>query len=231
MQIVRDRRQEFWQTDGVPVPNEDSLNPVVVGHPLIRVKLAALRDKETPSREFRRLMTEISALMAFEVTRNVQTVTTEVRSPLRKCAGEGLLRPFSLVPILRAGLGMLEGFSKVLPDAGVGHIGMYRNEETLRPETYFFKMPTGVCESELILLDPMLATGWSASEAIADLKRAGVTRIRFASIVSCPEGINVLSSNHPEVRVFTAAIDEGLNGKGYIVPGLGDAGDRYYGTL
>ncbi len=215
----------------MPVPNEDSVNPVVVNHPLIRVKLAVLRDEETPSPEFRRLMTEISALMAFEVTRDVETVTTEVRSPLSECSGERLQRPFSLVPILRAGLGMLEGFSKVLPDADVGHIGMYRNEKTLRPESYFFKMPADVCESELILLDPMLATGWSASEAIADLKRAGVTRIRFASVVSCPEGIAVLLGNHPDVRVFTAAIDEGLNGRGYIVPGLGDAGDRYYGTL
>ncbi len=231
MQIVRDRGQKFWQTDGVRAANEDSVNPVVVDHPLIRVKLAALRNEKTPSPEFRRLMTEISALMAFEVTRDVETVTIEVPSPLRKCRGERLERPFSLVPILRAGLGMLEGFSKVLPDVDVGHIGMYRNEETLRPENYFFKLPTEARKMEIILLDPMLATGWSASKAISDLKEAGVTRIRFASVVSCPEGIKLLLGNHPDVRVFTAAIDEGLNERGYIVPGLGDAGDRYYGTL
>jgi len=202
----------------------------VVEHPLILVKLSAMRDAKTESREFRRKLGEVATLMVTEVARNLETIPRPVQTPLAPFEGRRLARPIILAPILRAGLGMAEGMQHVLSDVSIGHIGMFRNEETLRPESYYFKLPAHLAQAEVIVVDPMLATGWSACAAIAELKKHGATRIRFACIVSCPEGIAQLRGAHPDVHIFTASIDDGLNEKGYIVPGLGDAGDRYFGT-
>lgn len=203
----------------------------VVEHPLIRVKLGRLRDERTQTAEFRRLMNEIASLMAFEVTSRMETLPAVVRTPLMECASELLAWPVAIVPILRAGMGMVDGLLQVLPEASVGHVGLFRNEETLRPESYYLNLPPNIAKAEVIVVDPMLATGWSATAAIAQLKEKGASRIRFACVVSCPEGIAQIREAHPDVPVFTAVVDEGLNERGYILPGLGDAGDRFYGTV
>ena len=206
-------------------------NTVLVDHPLVRAKLTRLRDKNTPFEEFRRGISEVSALMAFEATRDFETVARVVETPLANYEGAALRRPVILAPILRAGLGMVEGMCKVLPEASVGHIGLYRDETTHRPQHYYFNLPAHLSQAEVVVLDPMLATGWSATAALDRLKEKGATRLRLVCLVSCPEGLEQVRKAHPEVRVFTAAIDEGLNEKAYIVPGLGDAGDRYFGTF
>jgi len=169
-------------------------------------------------------------LLLGEAARGWGTVPVEIETPLKKCTGQILGRPVVLVPILRAGLGMLDGMLRLLPEASIGHIGVYRNEETLRPVTYFSRLPVNLTEAQIVLLDPMLATGNSACEAIAVLKAQGAERIQFVCLVGCPAGIEQLRSAHPDVAVVTAAIDPELNDFGYIVPGLGDAGDRYFGT-
>lgn len=202
----------------------------VVDHPLIKVKLGKLRDVETEAEEFRRKLRELAALMVFEVARDLETVEGEVQTPLAKCPASLLARPVIVTPILRAGLGMVEGMLDAISDASIGHIGMFRNETTLRPESYYCKLPAHLPTAEVIVVDPMLATGWSATSAITQVKEAGATRIRFVCLVSCPEGIEQLRAAHPDVPIFTAAIDERLNSVGYILPGLGDAGDRYFGT-
>jgi uracil phosphoribosyltransferase len=205
-------------------------NVKVVEHPLLAVKLSILRAKTTAPDEFRRNVQEMSILLLAEAARSWETASIELETPLQKCDGNILRRPIVIVPILRAGLGMLEGMSRILPDANVGHIGLYRDEETLRPVTYFCRLPVNLAQAEVVLVDPMLATGYSASEAIALLKAQGAKRIQFVCLVACPPGIEQLRSAHPDVAIVTAVIDPQLNNSGYIVPGLGDAGDRSFGT-
>jgi uracil phosphoribosyltransferase len=175
-------------------------------------------------------MQEISILLLAEAARSWKTSPVEIETPLRQCTGQILARPIVLVPILRAGLGMLDGMARLLPEASVGHIGVYRDATTLRPTTYFSRLPSSLPEADVVLIDPMLATGHSACEAAAMLKKNGARRIQFVCLVACPPGIQQLQSAHPDVAIITAAIDPELNASGYIVPGLGDAGDRYFGT-
>jgi len=203
----------------------------VVDHPLVQVKLTQLRDERTGSGEFRLRLNELSTLMVFEATRSLATRLERIRTPLAGCEGRALARPVIVAPILRAGLGLIEGMLDLLPDVSVAHIGMFRNEETRRPETYYFKAPAHLPEADVLLVDPMLATGFSATGAVAQLKEAGAVSVRFVCLVTCPEGIAQLRGAHPDVEIFTAAIDPGLDDRAYIVPGVGDAGDRYFGTV
>ncbi len=202
----------------------------VVQHPLVDVALSVLRAEKTATDEFRRNLQNLSILLLAEASRTWGTFPIEVETPLRSCEGTALARPVALVPILRAGLGMLDGMLRVLPDAPVGHLGLYRDEATLRPVTYYSRLPKNVDEATVLLLDPMLATGQSAAAAVSILKSQGAHAITFVSVVACPAGISRLQRAHPEVPIITAAIDPELNNVGYIVPGLGDAGDRYFGT-
>jgi uracil phosphoribosyltransferase len=202
----------------------------VIDHPLVQVKVARLRDETTSTADFRRALREAAALLFFATTADLATVETTVQTPLAPCPARRLERPLVLVPILRAGLGLLEGVFELVPEAQVAHIGIYRNEETLAPVSYYAKVPPGVAEADVILLDPMLATGHSGAAAVTALKAAGAVRIRFLCLVSCPQGIEYFHDAHPEVPIYTAAVDSHLNEKGYIVPGLGDAGDRFFGT-
>ena len=203
----------------------------VVDHPLVQVKLTQLRDERTGSSEFRFRLNELSTLMIFEATRSLETKVQRVQTPLAPHDGRALARPVIVAPILRAGLGLVEGMLDLLPDVSVAHIGMFRNEVTRRPESYYFKAPGHLSEADVILVDPMLATGYSACGAVTQLKEAGATSIRFVCLVTCPEGVKQLRTTHPDVQIFTAAIDAGLDPRAYIVPGVGDAGDRYFGTV
>ncbi len=203
---------------------------VLIDHPLVQVKLGVLRDQSTTAPEFRRALRETAALMFFLVTADLPTVATTVRTPLDDCPAVRLQRPLVLAPILRAGLGLLEGVFDLVAEAQIAHLGMYRDEHTLRPVTYYAKVPPGIADAEVILLDPMLATGHSAAAAVTALREAGARSVRFLCLLSCPPGIEYFQQAHPEVPVYTAAIDPTLNEKGYIVPGLGDAGDRFFGT-
>lgn len=202
----------------------------VVEHPLVQVKLTQLRDIHTGSADFRLRLNELSTLMVFEATRSLATRAHSIQTPLAPFEGRALARPVVVAPILRAGLGLVEGMLDLLPDVSVAHIGMFRNEVTRRPESYYFKAPACLPEADVILVDPMLATGFSASGAVTQLKEAGATSIRFVCLVTCPAGVEQLRKAHPDVEIFTAAIDAGLDSRAYIVPGLGDAGDRYFGT-
>lgn len=202
----------------------------LVDHPLIQAKLTTLRSEDTPVEDFRRLLREIAALLAFAVTQNMETVPREIRTPLQTMTGKKMARPIILVPILRAGLGLLEGMLHLFPRAAVGHIGMYRDETTLLPQHYYAKTPPKLAEGEVILIDPMLATGQSAAAAVTELKNRGAVHIRLLCLVAAPEGVEAMRVAHPEVPIYTAALDDGLNERGYIVPGLGDAGDRFFGT-
>lgn len=202
----------------------------LVDHPVIRERLTRIRSADSGTAVFRAALHDVSRLLCYEVTRDFETATVSVTSPLRETAGHCLARPVVLVPILRAGLGMLHGFTEILGDAAVGTIGLQRNEETFAALRYHFRMPPDLAESEVIVVDPMLATGGSAADAIAELKAEGARRIRFACLVAAPEGVAALDARHPEVPVFAAALDDGLDERAYIVPGLGDAGDRYFGT-
>lgn len=199
-------------------------------HPLIAAKLAVLRAKATAPDEFRRNLQELAGLLFADASRSYEVAPIEIETPLKSCSGAVLARPIALVPILRAGLGMLDGILRIVPDANVGHIGIYRDEETLKPVSYFSRLPVNLAQSETVLLDPMLATGNSACEAVSIVKAAGATHIRFLCIVACPAGVQQLHSQHPDVPITTAAMDPELDARGYIVPGLGDAGDRYFGT-
>ncbi|MGD0462577.1 MAG: uracil phosphoribosyltransferase [Tepidisphaeraceae bacterium] len=205
-------------------------NVIVIDHPVIQTKLTELRDYTTDHRKFRALLYEIASLMVYEVTRDWPTTPRPVQTPLERTTGRVLARRVTLVPILRAGLGMAEGVLRLLPDARLGHLGVYRDEKTLEPVSYYQKLPPDIASTEVLLIDPMLATGGSASAAVQFLKKAGVTSIRFVCLVAAPEGITLLHRHHPEVPVFCAAIDRQLNEKGFILPGLGDAGDRLFGT-
>lgn len=202
----------------------------IIEHPLVRVKVTQLRDAQTGSVDFRARLNELATLMVFEATRDLATKRVRVRTPLAETEGAALARPIVVAPILRAGLGLVEGMLDLLPDVSVAHIGMFRNEETRRPESYYFKAPAHLPEADVILVDPMLATGWSATAAVTQLKEAGATSIRFVCLVSCNAGVKQLRSAHPDVPIFTAALDPELDARAYIVPGLGDAGDRYFGT-
>ncbi len=203
---------------------------VIIDHPLVQVKLGSLRDRNTPSTEFRRALRETAALMFFLATADLPTAADIVQTPLAPCATVRLERPLVLAPILRAGLGLLEGVFDLVAEAQIAHLGMYRDEATLQPVTYYAKVPPEIERAEVILLDPMLATGHSAAAAASALKEKGAVNIRFLCLVSCPAGIDHFHSQHPDVAIYTAAVDERLNENGYIVPGLGDAGDRFFGT-
>lgn len=203
---------------------------ILLDHPLIRHKMALLRAADTTSRDFKQLVGEIAALMTYEATRELPTVPVEVTTPLETMTGATLADKIALVPILRAGLGMVEAVVQLIPNARVGHIGLYRDHETLQPVSYYFKVPTPVAEHRFFLLDPMLATGGSAVEAAAELKRAGATEISLIALVAAPVGVETFTAAHPDVPVYVAALDRELNDDGYILPGLGDAGDRLFGT-
>jgi uracil phosphoribosyltransferase len=203
----------------------------VFDHPLVQHKLTLLRKKETSTTSFRRLLNEIGSLMAYEVTREMPMHEIEIETPLEKMTGRVIDgKKLVFVPILRAGTGLLDGFLAVVPGARVGHIGLYRDPKTLVAVEYYFKMPSGMSERDAIVLDPMLATGNSAVAAVERLKEARPRSIRFVCLVSCPEGIRNFHDAHPDVPIYTAAIDRQLNDHGYIEPGLGDAGDRIFGT-
>lgn len=202
-----------------------------IAHPLILHKLAFIRDKNTGSKDFRELVEEVAMLMAYEVTRDMQLEEVEIETPICKTKCKMLAgKKLAIVPILRAGLGMVDGMLKLIPAAKVGHIGMYRNEETLQPVEYFCKLPQDIQDRDVIVTDPMLATGGSAIDAIDALKKRGAKYIRLMCLVSSPEGVKAVMNAHPDVDIYVADIDEGLNEHGYIVPGLGDAGDRLFGT-
>jgi uracil phosphoribosyltransferase len=204
---------------------------VVVQHPVVQHKLTLLRSRETGKKLFKELMDELATLMAYEVTRDFPLEEVEIHTPLERATGWKVAgSKVVVVPILRAGLGMVDGFLRVIPQAGVGHIGLYRNEETMEPVEYYFKTPEPANRA-FILLDPMLATGGSAAAAADFLKRIGVQSIRLVSLVAAPEGVSRMREAHPEIRIYTAALDRGLNEVKYIVPGLGDAGDRLFGTV
>ena len=203
----------------------------VVTHPLVQHKLTILRDRATPTKIFKELVEEIAMLMAYEATSDVELEKLEVDTPLETMTGRQIAgKKMTLVPILRAGLGMVEGIYRLVPNARIGHIGLYRNHDTLQPVDYYFKVPGDAAERDFFVLDPMLATGGSAVAAVTSLKRAGATRIRFLCLVSAPEGVRRLSKAHPDVFIYTASLDRELNAQGYILPGLGDAGDRLFGT-
>jgi uracil phosphoribosyltransferase len=202
-----------------------------IDHPLISAELTCLRDPDCPSHDFRQRLRRIASLMVPAVTADLERMAVPCTTPLEITSGESVARPIILVPILRAGLGFLDGFLDLIPRAAVAHIGLARNEKTLQPESYYLKHPAQLAEAELILLDPMLATGGSALQAVTTLMGAGAKRIRFACLLAAPEGIATLQDAHPDVPIFTAAIDRCINEKGYILPGLGDAGDRLFGTI
>lgn len=202
-----------------------------MSHPLIQHKLSILRDKNTGAKEFREVAKEISMLMGYEVTRDLPLEEVEIETPVCKTMTKVIAgRKLGIVPILRAGLGMVDGFLSLLPAAKVGHVGLYRDPETLEPVEYYCKLPTDVTERELIVVDPMLATGGSAIMTIDLIKRKGVKQIKLACLIGCPEGVKAVQEAHPDVDIYIASIDEKLNDHAYIVPGLGDAGDRLYGT-
>jgi len=199
-------------------------------HPLVAHKLSRLRDKNTDPKKFRELVREIAALLAYEATADLQTAPRELETPLAKMTGAELREKIGLVPILRAGLGMVEGFWELMPSAEVWHIGLYRDEKTLRPVEYYNKLPLEPTVSVSIILDPMLATGGSATATADVLKRWGVKKIKFVGLIGAPEGIAAMQKAHPDIPIYLAAIDARLNERAYIVPGLGDAGDRQFGT-
>ncbi len=207
------------------------MNVKIVNHPLVQHKLTLIRDKDTGSKEFRELLEEVAMLMAYEITRDLPLTEITVETPLGPCKGHALAgKKLGVVPILRAGLGMLNGVLKLIPAAKVGHIGVYRDPQTLQPVEYYCKMPTDVAEREFIVVDPMLATGGSAAAAIEMLKKRGASHIKLMCLVAAPEGVSLVNKEHPDVDVYVAAVDECLNDHGYIIPGLGDAGDRIFGT-
>jgi len=206
-------------------------NLTVLGHPLIQHKLTLLRDRRTSTRDFKLLASEIAMLMAYEATKDLPLEPIEIDTPLERTTGVQVAgKKLTLVPILRAGLGMVEGIAQLIPSARVGHIGLYRDHDTLQPVDYYFKIPAGEQSRDFFVLDPMLATGGSAVAAVAALKKAGATKIRFLCLVAAPAGVKAMLDAHPDVPVYTASLDRQLNDKGYILPGLGDAGDRLFGT-
>ncbi len=206
-------------------------NLTILDHPLIKHKLHVLRDKRTPVKDFRDLVGEIAMLMAYEVTKDLPTEPVELDTPLEHMTGEKVAgKKLALVPVLRAGLGMVDGILHLVPAARVGHIGLYRDHETLQPVDYYYKVPSAREQRDFFLLDPMLATGGSAAAACSTLRKSGARSIRLLCIVAAPEGVQKMFEEHPDVPVYAAALDRQLNENGYILPGLGDAGDRLFGT-
>ena len=203
----------------------------IVSHPLIKDKLASIRNKNTPSPKFKALVNEVAMLMVYEITNDIPLIPIDIETPVGNAKCEIYSQQMLLVPILRAGIGMVEGILNLIPTARVGHIGIFRDEKTLQPTVYYFKVPREAQTMDVILIDPMLATGGSVNAAISRLKEAGCTNIKFLCLVAAPEGVDNLNKNHPEVPIYTAVLDERLNDRGYIVPGLGDAGDRLFGTI
>ena len=215
-----------------------SPNITVVDHPVVQMRLSRMRDVSTKPAEFRQLLAQITQLMTYEVTRDYAVEPTAVRTPLAECEGVTLSQPITLVPVLRAGLGMTQAVLDLLPDARVGYLGLYRDEETLQPVEYYCKFPPSIAEGNVIVLDPMLATAGSLTAAVDRIKQSFADadadptgRIHVLCLVSAPEGIEAMRDRHPDVPIYTAAVDDRLNEVGYIVPGLGDAGDRLFGTL
>ncbi|GGI16818.1 uracil phosphoribosyltransferase [Bacillus sp. JJ664] len=203
----------------------------VFDHPLIQHKVTLIRSKDTGTKEFRALVDEVAGLMAFEITRDLPLQEVEIQTPVATAKSKVIAgKKLGIVPILRAGLGMVDGFLQLVPAAKVGHVGLYRDPETLKPVEYYVKLPTDVEERDFIVIDPMLATGGSAVEAINSLKTRGAKNIKFMCLIAAPEGVEILQQAHPDVDIYIAALDEKLNDHGYIVPGLGDAGDRLFGT-
>ena len=209
------------------------LKVTVIDHPLIQHKLTIMRMKETGTKDFRQLLEEISMLMTYEITRDFPLKDVEIETPMGKCTGKQLAasRKVCVVPILRAGLGLQSGVVNMIPTAKVGHIGLYRDPETLKPVEYYCKMPSDIAERTMLVVDPMLATGGSASAAITMLKEKGAKNLILMCLVAAPEGVKVINEEHPDVPVYVASVDDHLNDHGYIVPGLGDAGDRIFGTI
>ena len=207
------------------------MTPMIFDHPLIQHKISLLRNKNTGSKEFRELVGEVSMLMCYEATRDLPLKEVEIETPVALAKTKVIAgRKLAFVPILRAGIGMLDGVLSMVPAAKVGHIGLYRDPQTLQPVKYYCKLPSDINEREVIVLDPMLATGGSAVAAIQMLKESGAANIKFMCIIAAPEGLNALTEAHPDVQVYCAALDEKLNDDKYIVPGLGDCGDRFFGT-
>lgn len=203
----------------------------VMDHPLIQHKVSLMRDRETGSKEFRELLSEISMLMAYEVTRDLPLKTVQIETPICRAQTQVIAgKKLAIVPILRAGLGMVDGIMKLVPAAKIGHIGLYRDPNTLEPVEYYCKLPADVEERELLVVDPMLATGGSASAAIGFIKKRGGKSIKLVCLIAAPEGVRKVQTDHPDVDIYVAAMDEKLNDHGYIIPGLGDAGDRLFGT-
>ncbi|MCL1996092.1 MAG: uracil phosphoribosyltransferase [Defluviitaleaceae bacterium] len=206
-------------------------NLEIVKHPLIDHKISMIRKKETGNKEFRELVHELASIICYEATRETPTQAQAIQTPVEDSTGYFIAQKFAVVPILRAGVGMVDGIVKFFPAAKIGHIGLYRDPSTLNPVKYYVKLPSDINEREVFLVDPMVATGGSAIEAINILKENGAQKIKVLCLVSCPEGVEKIGKLHPDVKIYTAAHDEkGLNSKGYIVPGLGDAGDRIFGT-
>ncbi len=202
-----------------------------MNHPLIKVKVSMLRDKNTPVKQFRDLAYEISLLMGYEATKDLELSDYEVETPITKTTGKYMEKQVALVPILRAGLGMVDAMMSIIPAAKVGHVGLYRDPETLEPVEYYCKLPTDIEKRQVLVLDPMLATGGSSSAAIQFIKNRGANKIKLVCLIGAPEGIEKVMKDHPDVDIYVASVDEKLNEHGYIVPGLGDAGDRLFGTL
>lgn len=206
-------------------------NLYVFDHPLIQHKLTYIRDKNTGTKEFRELVDEVAMLMAYEITRDLPLEEVEVETPVTRCKANVISgKKVGLVPILRAGIGMVDGVLRLIPAAKVGHVGLYRDPDTLEPVEYYVKLPTDIEERELIVIDPMLATGGSAVAALTALKNRGARNVKLMCLIAAPEGIHRVQEDHPDIDIFVAAVDEKLNDHGYIVPGLGDAGDRLFGT-
>lgn len=204
---------------------------LVLDHPLIQHKLTYIRKKETGTKEFRELVDEVAGLMAFEITRDLPLEDVTIHTPVTEATTKILSgKKIGLVPILRAGLGMVDGILRLIPAAKVGHVGLYRDPETLKPVEYYIKLPSDIQERELIVIDPMLATGGSANDAIHSLKKRGANNIKLMCLIAAPEGVELVQKEHPDVDIYLGALDEKLDEKGYIVPGLGDAGDRLFGT-
>jgi uracil phosphoribosyltransferase len=208
----------------------DHTNVTIVKHPLLYDRMARIRDKNTPCEEFRRLLYQVAALMSYEACRHFETTESQVSTPLEKTSVQVLKRGIVVVPILRAGLGMIDGILSIIPEAKIGVMGLYRDEITLKPVDYYRNLPTNLEDVDVLLIDPMLATGGSAAEAAQSLKNCGARRIVMMALIAAPEGVEVMQKNHPDIRIYIAALDRQLNNKGYIVPGLGDAGDRFFGT-
>ena len=202
----------------------------IVDHPLIQHKLTQIRNRHTGTKEFRENVNEIAGLMAYEITRDIPLRKTKTETPIMKCVTRVLSRDIVLIPVLRAGLGMVDGITSLIPTAKIGHVGMYRDHETLKPTSYYAKFPFRMKNAIVLVLDPMLATGGSASATLDKLKSEGANDLKLVCIVGAPEGVEKIRKDHPEVEIFLAALDDGLNEYGYIVPGLGDAGDRLFGT-